>query len=54
MQGTCLYLSVTVWLCRKTQASFELSAVGGGSPAAAKHSEMGERSLAFQVDLKQR
>lgn len=39
---------------KKTQARFPLSAVGGGSPAAAKCFQTGQCSLASQVALEQR
>lgn len=53
-QGMCLQQSLAVWCCRKTQACFELSAVGAGSPAAAKRLQKGQGSLASQVALEQR
>lgn len=41
-------------VCKKTQARFELSAVGAGSPAAAKCLQTGQGSLASRVALEQR
>lgn len=40
--------------CKKTQARFGLSAVGAGSPAAAKRLQTGQGSLASRVALEQR